>query len=135
MDGLSAAPRVLSFPLLNEITKGFSNDMKVGAGSYGSVYKGQHTDGEMIAVKVLHYIPGLDDEIFEKEYHNLANLQHENIVRLVGYCYETWGEFRPYKGKMIFAETIQRALCFEYMQNGSLDSYLAGMRQDALHVL
>ncbi|KAM3345571.1 hypothetical protein ACQJBY_020204 [Aegilops geniculata] len=79
----------------------------------------------MIAVKVLHYIPGLDDEQFQKEYHNLVNLQHENIVRLIGYCHQTWGEFKPYEGKEIFVETIKRALCFEYMQNGSLDFCIA----------
>ncbi|KAM3198718.1 hypothetical protein ACQJBY_073717 [Aegilops geniculata] len=79
----------------------------------------------MIAVKVLNYIPGHDVEQFQKEYHNLVNLQHENIVRLIGYCHETFGEFKPYEGKEIFVETIKRALCFEYMQNGSLDSCIA----------
>jgi len=76
-------------------------------------------------VKVLHNIPGLDDEQFEKEYHNLASLQHENIVRLVGYCNETLRECLSFDGKMVFAEKTQRALCFEYMHNGSLDKYLA----------
>ncbi|KAF7013031.1 hypothetical protein CFC21_027159 [Triticum aestivum] len=124
MENVHAAPRVLSFRLLNEITKGFSTDMKIGAGSYGNVYKGEHTTGEIIAVKVLHYIPGIDDEQFEKEYHNLATLRHKNIVRLLGYCHETRREFLPYNGKLVFAEMTQRALCFEYMQNGSLDGCL-----------
>uniref|UniRef100_A0A453A945 Protein kinase domain-containing protein n=1 Tax=Aegilops tauschii subsp. strangulata TaxID=200361 RepID=A0A453A945_AEGTS len=118
MDNISAAPRVLSFQLLNEITNGFSKDMKIGAGSYGNVYKGEHKNGEMIAVKVLHSIPGLDNEQFAKEYQNLASLQHENIVQLVGYSHETLGEFRHHEGRMILVETIKRALCFEYMQNG-----------------
>nr|CDM79993.1 unnamed protein product [Triticum aestivum] len=61
----------------------------------------------------------------QKEYRNLANLQHENIVRLIGYCHETFGEFIDYKGEKILAQTIKRALCFEYMQNGSLDSYIS----------
>uniref|UniRef100_M8CJ62 non-specific serine/threonine protein kinase n=1 Tax=Aegilops tauschii TaxID=37682 RepID=M8CJ62_AEGTA len=125
MDDLSAVPRVMSFQLLNEITKNFSADMKIGTGSFGNVYKGQHTDGEWIAVKLLHnYIPGLEDEQFEKEYHNLANLQHKNIVRLVGYSHETRREFLPYNGDLVLADITQRALCFEYMQNGSLEKFL-----------
>ncbi|VAH40100.1 unnamed protein product [Triticum turgidum subsp. durum] len=125
MDDVSAVPRVMSFQLLNEITKNFSTEMKIGAGSFGNVYKGQHTDGEWIAVKLLHnYIPGLEDEQFEKEYHNLANLQHNNIVRLVGYSHETRREFLPYNGDLVLADITQRALCFEYMQNGSLDKFL-----------
>ncbi|KAM3373370.1 hypothetical protein ACQJBY_020032 [Aegilops geniculata] len=124
MDNVSVAPKLMSFQLLEEITNGFSKDRKVGAGSYGTVYKGEHTNWEMIAVKVLHYIPGFDDEQFEKEYHNLASLQHKNIVQLLGYCHETRREFLPYMGKVVFAEMTQRALCFEYMQNGSLDSCL-----------
>ncbi|XP_037475198.1 uncharacterized protein LOC119352722 isoform X2 [Triticum dicoccoides] len=125
MDDVSRAPRVLSFQLLNEITKNFSADMKVGAGSYGNVYKGEHKNGEMIAVKVLHSSLGLDNEQFAKEYENLAILQHKNIVRLVGYSHQTLGEFRHHEGRTILIETIQRALCFEYMQNGNLDGFLS----------
>ncbi|XP_051186594.1 protein NLP7 isoform X2 [Lolium perenne] len=124
MDNVSVAPRLLSLQLLKEITNNFSKDRIVGVGSYGKVYKGEHTNGELIAVKVLHPIPGLDDEQFEKEYHNLASLEHKNIVRLVGYCHETQREFLPHNGKVVLAELTQRALCFEFMQNGSLASFL-----------
>ena len=89
----------------------------------------------MIAVKVLHSIPGLDNEQFAKEYQNLASLQHENIVQLVGYSHETLGEFRHHEGRMILVETIKRALCFEYMQNGNLERFLAGMLHGAPLVL
>jgi serine/threonine protein kinase len=91
------------------------------------IEQGEHKNGETIAVKLLHYIPGLDDEQFKKEYLNLASLQHKNIVRLVGYCHETRREILPFDGKMVFAEMTKRALCFEYMENGSLDKYLSGM--------
>ncbi|KAM0843780.1 hypothetical protein ACQ4PT_057481 [Festuca glaucescens] len=125
MDNTSGAPTLMPLHLLEEITNDFSDDQKVGAGSYGSVYKGEHKNGETIAVKLLHYIPGLDDEQFEKEYLNLASLQHKNIVRLVGYCHETRREILPFDGKMVFAEMTKRALCFKYMENGSLDKYLS----------
>nr|XP_051206614.1 uncharacterized protein LOC127321657 isoform X2 [Lolium perenne] len=127
MDSKNVTPRLMSLHLLEKITDGFSNNRKIGAGSYGTVYRGEHKNGETIAVKVLHLHnnPGLYDEQFEKEYLNIASLQHKNIVRLVGYCHETRRECHPFDGKMVFAENTQRALCFEYMQNGSLKKYLS----------
>lgn len=124
MDRAKVVPRPLPFHLLQEITDRFSEDRKLGTGAYGSVYKGVLKDGEKIAVKKLHSMPGLNDKQFQREYLNLAGLQHQNIVRLVGYCHETWGEYVEYNGKMIFAENQHMALCFEYMHNGSLDNYL-----------
>ena len=117
----TVSPRPLTFHLLEEITNGFSENRKLGTGAYGTVYKGEHKDGEKIAVKMLHDILGLDNEQFEKEYFNLADLDHKNIVRLVGYCYETRRECVPYDGRMVFADITKRALCFEYMRNGGLD--------------
>jgi serine/threonine protein kinase len=100
-----------------------------------NIEQGKHTNGETIAVKVLRYIPGVGDEQFEKEYLNLASLQHKNIVRLVGYCNETQREWRPFNKKMVLAEMTQRVLCFEYMRNGSLDKYLFGMIHGTLSIL
>jgi hypothetical protein len=56
-------------------------------------------------------------------------------VRLVGYCNETKREFVSFQGKRVLSELTHRALCFEFMQNGSLDSCLSGMVRDALLVL
>lgn len=78
-------------------------------------------------MKLLHEMQGFDDEQFEKEYLNLAGLQHPNIVQLVGYCNETRREYVPYNGKTVLAEVTHRALCFEYMCNGSLDNCLSGI--------
>jgi hypothetical protein len=40
-----------------------------------------------------------------------------------------------FQGKRVLSELTHRALCFEFMQNGSLDSCLSGMVRDALLVL
>ncbi|CAM0948559.1 unnamed protein product [Alopecurus aequalis] len=59
------------------------------------------------------------------EYNNIAILDHKNVVRLVGYCHETQKECIQYNGRMVFAEKTKRALCFEYMENGSLDKFIS----------
>lgn len=82
----------------------------------------------MIAVKNLVSMTEIHDTQFKNEVDNLMRVRHQNIVRLVGYCYETWKKYIEYNGKHIFAEAPQRLLCFEFMPNGSLDSFISGMR-------
>ena len=87
-----------------------------------------HVSGEEIAVKLLHNnLHGTDDEQFKREFENLMRLDHHNIVQLVGYCYETQHKPIICTEETIFAEEITKALCFEYMQKGSLQKHLSGM--------
>ncbi|KAF8664790.1 hypothetical protein HU200_054513 [Digitaria exilis] len=118
-------PKEIPFHLLKEITDGFSNERKLGSGSYGSVYMGVNKDGEKIAVKMLYGMPGLDKKQFVNEFNNLSRVQHPNIVRLVGYCHETEKIYVEHNGRLIFADQVHMALCFEYMHGGSLDMYLS----------
>jgi interleukin-1 receptor-associated kinase 1/coatomer subunit beta' len=79
-----------------------------------------------MAVKLLYDMPGLDDEQFKREFNNLMCLQHHNIVRLVGYCHDTRQEYVQYNGRLVVADKIYRALCFEYAPNRSLHENLSG---------
>jgi pyruvate dehydrogenase phosphatase len=91
-------------------------------------------DGEAIAVKKLyHKHPGLeDDKQFRNECINLMKVRHQNVVGLVGYCYEIAHKVMPYNGEHVFARVEERALCFEYLQGGSLDKHLSGMTNHSL---
>lgn len=73
----------------------------------------------------LKHLP--DDSKFEAEIHNLSKARHKNIVPFVGYCYETEEVHVEYQGRIVVAEQIYSALCFEYMQNGSLQKFMYGM--------
>jgi len=116
----------LTVQVLQEITDNFSEERKIGQGAYGTVYKGMHPNGEEMAVKLLHNsLQGIDDGQFKCEFENLMRLEHHNIVQIVGYCYETQHKPILHKGETIFAEEIKRALCFEYMQNGSLQKHIS----------
>ncbi|XBI97706.1 hypothetical protein VPH35_018029 [Triticum aestivum] len=127
MDPARMLPRDILFHLLEEITENFSDERKLGSGAYGKVYLGVDKNGVKIAVKVLHERTDLDDNKrqFETEFKNLESLQHQNIVRLVGYCYETRKTYVSHNEELVFANKIHRVLCFEYMPGKSLDKLLA----------
>nr|XP_051222642.1 cysteine-rich receptor-like protein kinase 40 [Lolium perenne] len=113
-------PSNLPYKLLKQITNDFDKERILGSGSFGTVYKGVHENHGEIAVKVLHKITGLDDKEFHKEFDNLRGLKHPNVVELVGFCNESEEELVLFEGKQVTAERLRLALCFEYVQNGSL---------------
>ncbi|CAL9104087.1 unnamed protein product [Musa textilis] len=91
-----------------DATGNFSIENKLGEGGFGPVYKGKLEDEQEIAVKRLSKtsVQGVDE--FKNEVVLIAKLQHRNLVRLLGCCIQ--GE--------------ERMLIYEYMPNGSLDSFL-----------
>ncbi|XP_052210688.1 G-type lectin S-receptor-like serine/threonine-protein kinase At1g11410 isoform X2 [Diospyros lotus] len=91
-------------------TNNFSDTNRIGEGGFGIVYKGLLSTGKEIAVKRLsvNSKQGLDE--FKNEVILITKLQHRNLVRLLGCCIN--GE--------------ERMLIYEYMANGSLDSFIFG---------
>ncbi|KAF5445440.1 hypothetical protein F2P56_034488 [Juglans regia] len=81
---------------------------KVGEGGYIPVYKGELPNEQEIAVKKLSKTSTQGFEEFENEVVLTAKLQHENLVRLLGFC----------------TERNEQMLIYEYMPNKSLDFYL-----------
>uniref|UniRef100_A0ACD5ZEI1 Uncharacterized protein n=2 Tax=Avena sativa TaxID=4498 RepID=A0ACD5ZEI1_AVESA len=118
-------PGPMPFHQLKQITNDFSDERRIGRGAYGSVYLGMYEDGRKVAVKILHSRPGFDEKQFETEFHNLKSLQHQNIVRLIGYCHETSGEFLQHNQNTVLASKMNLALCMEYMAKGSLDKHIS----------
>ncbi|KAL6660582.1 hypothetical protein ACP70R_001617 [Stipagrostis hirtigluma subsp. patula] len=116
----SVTPRDLSLRLIEDITKYFSDEQKIGSGQYGEVYKGVY-NGREIAVKKLYQMPGLDDVAIQNEFHNLMKVQHKNIIQLIGYCYQTQqNKHMEHKGGTVSSQ-VERVLCFEYLEGGCLE--------------
>ncbi|RLM69987.1 hypothetical protein C2845_PM17G03520 [Panicum miliaceum] len=117
----------LSLQYLRDITDNFSPDRELGRGGFGVVYKGTDTKSRaVIAVKRLKQILGEQDKQFKNEVNHLAKLNHDNIVKLIGYCDET--KVRPVyddnQHKYVMAEVQEKLLCYEYLSNGSLDNII-----------
>ena len=82
--------------------------------------------GGEIAVKKLHPLIGLNDEPFDNEFRTLSQIHHQNVVQLIGYCHESQVNFVKQGNETIKAKVMERILCFEYMQGGSLDKHIKG---------
>ncbi|KAK7269916.1 hypothetical protein RIF29_22723 [Crotalaria pallida] len=102
---------LLSISTLASATSNFSEENKIGEGGFGPVYKGRLIDGKDIAVKRLSSSSGQGINEFKTEVKLIAKLQHRNLVRLVGCC----------------IQEKEQMLVYEYMPNGSLDSFIFGM--------
>ncbi|XP_027337472.1 putative serine/threonine-protein kinase-like protein CCR3 [Abrus precatorius] len=94
-------------------TSNFSVENKIGAGSFGSVYKGKLADGREVAIKrgdtSTKKKKFQEKEIaFDSELALLSRLHHKHLVRLIGFC----------------EENDERLLVYEYMSNGSLYDHL-----------
>uniref|UniRef100_A0A0E0N5M3 Receptor-like serine/threonine-protein kinase n=1 Tax=Oryza rufipogon TaxID=4529 RepID=A0A0E0N5M3_ORYRU len=98
---------------LKSMTKNFSE--KLGGGAFGSVFKGSLPDATMVAVKKLEGFHQGEKQ-FRAEVSTIGNIQHVNLIRLLGFC----------------SEKSRRLLVYEYMPNGSLDKQLFDGRKHVL---
>ncbi|XP_007220690.2 probable LRR receptor-like serine/threonine-protein kinase At3g47570 isoform X1 [Prunus persica] len=104
----------LSYQSLLKATDGFSSSNLIGAGSFGSVYRGSLDQGETtIAVKVLNLVHPGASKSFKAECEALKNIRHRNLVKVLSACSGV-----DYHGHDF------KALIYEYMVNGSLDEWL-----------
>jgi serine/threonine protein kinase len=111
----SVGVAVFSYADLGRATRNFSE--KLGAGGFGSVYKGVISGLSTVAVKRLDGVRQGEKQ-FRAEVSALGLIQHINLVKLLGFC----------------CQGDKRLLVYEHMCNGSLDSRLF-QRNDVAAVL
>ncbi|KAK2975945.1 hypothetical protein RJ640_013437, partial [Escallonia rubra] len=106
-------PKITYAELLHA-TNEFSPSNLIGEGRYGSVYKGSLNSGEhIVAMKVLKLQERGANKSFMAECDVLRILRHRNLVKIITVC-----------SSLDFKSKDFKALVFEFMPNGSLDSWL-----------
>uniref|UniRef100_A0A0A9BN88 Protein kinase domain-containing protein n=1 Tax=Arundo donax TaxID=35708 RepID=A0A0A9BN88_ARUDO len=118
----SAVPTDLPLSLFKSITKDFSEELQIGAGGFGVVYKGVLRNGVVAVKKLSDQL--IEDKPFIDEVACLMRTKHKNTVRFLGYCADTQGKIVEHEGRYVLADVRVRLLCFEYIDSGSLRSRL-----------
>ncbi|KAG6482524.1 L-type lectin-domain containing receptor kinase IX.1-like [Zingiber officinale] len=107
-------PKRYPYEELAGATRNFSKEGKLGEGGFGSVYKGYLKDLKLdVAIKKISRGSKQGRKEYVSEVKIISQLRHRNLVQLVGWCHDR-REF---------------LLVYEFMPNGSLDSYLYSERK------
>ncbi|KAK9921666.1 hypothetical protein M0R45_030168 [Rubus argutus] len=105
----SMAPKKFKLKELQRATGRFNPKNKLGKGGFGTVYKGLLGNKE-IAVKRVSKSSRQGKQEFIAEVTTIGSLRHKNLVKLIGWCYESH----------------ELLIVYEFMPNGSLDRFLFG---------
>lgn len=102
-------PKKFSYQELATATNNFAGENKIGQGGFGAVYRGFIKElNTYVAIKKVSSGSRQGVKEYTSEVKIISQLRHKNLVQLFGWCH------RP----------NDLLLIYEFMQNGSLDSYL-----------
>ncbi|XP_050371460.1 G-type lectin S-receptor-like serine/threonine-protein kinase CES101 [Argentina anserina] len=97
-----------SYESVMAATNHFSLQNKLGEGGFGPVYRGKLSSGREVAIKSLARGSPQGTLEFKNELILISELQHTNLVQLLGYC----------------IHGLDKMLIYEYLPNKSLDYIL-----------
>ncbi|KAH6829205.1 protein kinase 2B [Perilla frutescens var. hirtella] len=116
----------IEYEEIKKATKNFKPDLLLGEGGFGPVYKGwihEHHltavkpgSGIAVAVKKLNTGGYQGRQEWVDEINYLSQLRHPNLVKLIGYSFDT----------------DNRIVVYEFMHRGSLDNHLFRRRHQVL---
>ncbi|CAN6224145.1 unnamed protein product [Urochloa humidicola] len=104
-----SGPKRFEYSQLAVATRGFSEEVKLGEGGFGAVYRGFLKELDLhVAIKRVSRGSVQGRKEYSSEVKIISRLRHRNLVQLIGWCHE---------GRELL-------LVYELMPNGSLDTHL-----------